>query len=41
MEDECIELRWFTPREIDSWIRAGKIIDGKTIAGFLAWKRYR
>ncbi|MFN3323189.1 MAG: NUDIX hydrolase [Bryobacteraceae bacterium] len=40
MEDERIETRWFKPKEIDEWIRSGKIQDGKTIIGFLAWKRY-
>ncbi|MGH9630682.1 MAG: NUDIX hydrolase, partial [Bryobacteraceae bacterium] len=40
MEDERIESRWVTARELDGLIRAGKIIDGKTIIGFLAWKRY-
>lgn len=40
MEDERIEARWFKPKEIDRMIRDGKIIDGKTIASFLAWKRY-
>jgi ADP-ribose pyrophosphatase len=40
MEDERIECRWFTPKEIDEMIRAGKIIDGKTMAGYLAWQRY-
>ena len=32
--------RWFTPRELDEWIRKGKIRDGKTMIGFLRWKRY-
>jgi len=41
MEDERIEMRWFTTREIDDWIRAGKILDAKTMIGFLKWKRYR
>ena len=41
MEDERIECRWFTRKELDSMIRAGKIEDGKTIIGFLMWLRYR
>ncbi len=41
MEDERIETRWFTAKELDDAIHSGKIIDAKTIAGFLAWKRYR
>ena len=38
MEDERIETRWFTPRELGEWIRAGKIKDAKTMIGFC---RYR
>ena len=41
MEDERIEARWFTSREIDDWIKRGKILDAKTMIGFLKWKRYR
>jgi ADP-ribose pyrophosphatase len=40
MEDERIEMRWFTPREIDHLIAAGKILDAKTQIGFLRWLRY-
>ena len=39
MEDERIETRWFRAREIDRMIRAGKVVDGKTIIGFLMWRR--
>ncbi|HML15835.1 MAG TPA: NUDIX hydrolase [Bryobacteraceae bacterium] len=38
MEDERIEMRWFTPRELKNWIRGGKIKDAKTMLGFF---RYR
>ena len=38
MEDERIETRWFTRQEIGEMIRAGKIEDAKTIAGFLVWR---
>ncbi len=41
MDDERIECRWFTRRELDGMIRAGKIEDGKTIIGFLTWLRMR
>ena len=41
MEDERIETRWFTARELDKLIGAGKIHDAKTLIGFLTWKRYR
>jgi|SRR5450631_4310442 ADP-ribose pyrophosphatase len=40
MEDERIECRWFKRKELDKMIRDGKIEDGKTIIGFLAWQRY-
>lgn len=39
MEDERIECRWFTGKELDAWVRAGKIIDAKTLIGILAWRR--
>ncbi len=38
MEDERIETRWFTQKEIEQGIRSGKIIDGKTMIGYLFWK---
>jgi ADP-ribose pyrophosphatase len=34
MDDERIETRWFTPKEVDAMIRSGKIQDAKTIIGF-------
>ena len=40
MEDERIETRWFSAREIDGLIRRGKIPDAKTNIGFLRWQRY-
>jgi ADP-ribose pyrophosphatase len=41
MEDENIHSRWFTSRELDRMIRTGKIADGKTLIGYLVWKRSR
>ena len=41
MGDERIQSRWFTSRELDDWVRRGKIQDGKTIAAFLMWRRER
>src|ERR1700689_5625276 len=38
MEDERIEARWFTAKEIDQSIRSGKILDGKTMLGYFTWK---
>jgi ADP-ribose pyrophosphatase len=40
MEDERIQTRWFTAKEIDGLIRSYKILDAKTQIGFLKWKRY-
>ena len=34
MDDERIETRWFTRKEIREMIAKGKILDGKTIIGF-------
>jgi ADP-ribose pyrophosphatase len=38
MEDERIEAQWFTPKQMNEMIKSGKIIDGKTIAAWLAWR---
>jgi ADP-ribose pyrophosphatase len=40
MEDERIQTRWFSADEIDGMIERGKILDGKTMIGFLKWRRY-
>jgi ADP-ribose pyrophosphatase len=40
MEDERIEMRWFTAEEMDALIAGGKMDDGKTMIGYLSWKRY-
>jgi len=40
MEDERIETRWFTSRELDEQIGSGWITDAKTMIAFLYWKRY-
>lgn len=40
MEDERIEIKWHSPKELDSLVGGGKISDAKTMIGFLAWKRY-
>ena len=39
MEDERIEARWFSARELAEWIAAGKIKDAKTIIGFSRYKK--
>jgi ADP-ribose pyrophosphatase len=33
MDDERIETRWFTRKEVDAMIRSGKIQDAKTMVG--------
>ncbi len=39
MDDEQIETRWFTTRELNQMIRTGKLEDAKTIIGFFMWRR--
>jgi len=38
-EDERLETKWFTSKEIDGMIAAGKLDDAKTLLGYLLWKR--
>jgi ADP-ribose pyrophosphatase len=38
MEDENIETRWFTAREIERMIHTGTLDDAKTITGYFLWK---
>jgi ADP-ribose pyrophosphatase len=38
MDDERIEPRWFTAREVVDMIRTGKIQDAKTMIGYYTWK---
>ncbi len=40
MDDERIEARWFTSKELAGLIRGGKIGDGKTLIGFAMWRHY-
>ncbi len=40
MDDERIEAKWFTSKELDELIRSGKLEDGKTFIGYLTWKRF-
>jgi ADP-ribose pyrophosphatase len=41
MDDERIETRWFTAREIESAIASQKIRDAKTMLGYFCWKNTR
>lgn len=38
-EDEILQARSFLPGRVEEMIRNGRIIDGKTILGFLLWKK--
>lgn len=38
MEDERIEKKWFTRKEIEEMLRSGKILDAKTNIGYLRWR---
>jgi ADP-ribose pyrophosphatase len=38
MEDERIERRWFSHKEVRDLIESGKIVDGKTIIGYYRWR---
>jgi ADP-ribose pyrophosphatase len=39
MDDERIETRWFARKELRAAIESNKILDGKTMIGFLHWAR--
>ncbi|HEX5229063.1 MAG TPA: NUDIX hydrolase [Bryobacteraceae bacterium] len=39
MEDERIEARWFSAKELESAIESGVIQDAKTMLGYFFWKR--
>ena len=41
MDDERIETRWFTRKELARMIDNGKIEDAKTMVGFLTWRQRR
>jgi ADP-ribose pyrophosphatase len=41
MDDEQIESRWFTRKEMEEMIHSGKIEDAKTMIGFLLWRHRR
>jgi ADP-ribose pyrophosphatase len=41
MDDERIECRWFTERELSDMIAKGTLEDGKTLIGFFLWSTHR
>jgi ADP-ribose pyrophosphatase len=40
-DDERIEIRWFSKTQFTDLIRAGKVLDGKTIIGYFLWLEYK
>jgi ADP-ribose pyrophosphatase len=38
MDDERIERRWFTVKELEADLTSGKLEDGKTMIGLYLWK---
>lgn len=41
MGDERIEIHWFAKNELRDLIRAGKILDGKTMVGYFLWLEHK
>jgi ADP-ribose pyrophosphatase len=41
MDDERIEIRWFSAQEVGEWIRTGKIQDAKTMIGYFMWRDHQ
>lgn len=41
MEDERIQISWFTPRQVEDMIAGGRISDAKTIIGYYRWRDVR
>ncbi len=41
MDDERIECRWFTKRDLRDLVLGGKIVDGKTLIGYFLWLESR
>ena len=40
MDDERIECRWFSSKKVEKMLKSGEIVDGKTMIGYLTWKRF-
>ena len=40
MEDERIQCKWFSAKQVEQMIHSNKIQDGKTIVGYLVWKNW-
>ncbi len=39
MDDERIETKWFTRKELKTMVKTNAIVDAKTMIGFLHWDR--
>jgi ADP-ribose pyrophosphatase len=39
MDDERIEKAWFTVKQVEEMLAKGKILDAKTMIGFLRWHK--
>jgi len=39
MDDERIEKKWFTKKEVAEMLRSNKIVDAKTMIGYLYWAK--
>jgi len=39
MDDESIETRWFSKKQVGEMIRSNEIVDAKTMVGFLYWAK--
>lgn len=40
MDDERIQIKWFTAKEVEAMLLNGKIMDAKTNIGFFRWQKY-
>jgi ADP-ribose pyrophosphatase len=40
MEDERIQIEWFTTKQIETMIQKGQLPDGKSQLGYLMWKKF-
>lgn len=38
MDDERIQCKWFSAKQVEQMIHSNKIQDGKTIVGYFVWK---
>ncbi|HLK47245.1 MAG TPA: NUDIX hydrolase [Bryobacteraceae bacterium] len=41
MDDERIQVNWFSTKQVEQMIHSNKIQDGKTIVGYFVWKNLK